>query len=740
MKEVRQSTSASKSATGALDKLMSLWGSDRRPWDVQTNSDSLTPVNGLQVPTRSRSRGGLRHAILSLMLLASLGSAVGPTNHAFAEDLEPRQVPKTGPVDVPAGMHLVTDRAGLRWLLPEGMETPPERDVEIRYFRTRVQPREKGRIRGHVVLDGPLSAQDTVVTSELNDRQNLMSRLPRQFAEVMRLEKVANLHAQTSNDLRSLGVFAPGEFTTFRLPYIPIPEAQMEFAHVSDYATRDTQNLVRFEHNGRQYVRFFIHPNHVNAYADLIQRHGIVYHYHAMTTSSPRSLIVMEPGASEKVHWIKVSIHREIDGSVRINTDKKARRAIIMSEAIQAVPQEVMRGYGVQFMLEPAAFQPPGKLASTIHREVAPDLLNPARNTRWIPAFILQNTGENAVPDLNIRDMSRLAGERPMDFVRERIIRPLLRSYLAMGIMEGLPGELHTQNFYYQLRKSGDGWLPTGQVMFKDNDGFRFDTEMAIRQGRPLRNFAHFPEPFVWGKFSNAIGTGAEGVPFLGSWYYKLIRNVNGFETLSAYLLRAVNEIDPRVNLDKDGIQRLFDTVANEEALKLTGLSTPAEQMGFGKDKGLNYVLNRWRAYLANTNVPEVTGRLAEAQDFLAREFTRLRDAGRVSPMRRTLSQNTVYIPYKMSDGQLVIEARTTRTSAANPDPVIGFALLEPPGENAQVRRSYERITPVAVRPNHPGSVEESQARVRGAAPTTAQLRAVPAARRCETIFTAVGQ
>ena len=714
MEELRQSTST----TAKLMKLLSIPSSS-------SGADLVRPP-----------RSAWRRALMSLALLASLQSTVGPLSTAFAEDLEPRQVPKTGPVDIPPGMHLVTDRAGLRWLLPEGMEAPPDREVEIRYFRTRVQPEEKGRIRGQVVLDGPLSAEDTVVTGDVNDRQNLMSRLPRAFAEVMRLEKDANLHAQTSNDLRSLGVFAPAEFTTFRLPYIPIPESQMQFSHISSYATQDTQRLVRFEHNGQTFVRFFIHPNHVNAYADLIQRYGIVYHYHAMTTSSPRSLIVMEPGNSDKVHWVKVSIHREIDGSVRINTDKKARRAIIMSEAIQAVPQEVMRSYGVQFMLEPAAFQPPGKLASTIHRELAPDLLNPARNTRWIPAFILQNTGEHAVPGLNIRDMSRLAGERPMDFVRERIIRPLLRSYLAMGIMEGLPGELHTQNFYYQLRKSGDGWLPTGQVMFKDNDGFRFDTEMAIRHGRPLRNFAHFPEPFVWGKFSNAIGTGAEGVPFLGSWYYKLIRNVNGFETLSAYLLRAVNEIDPRSNLDKDGIQRLFDTVANEEALKLTGLSTPAEHMGFGKDKGLNYVLNRWRAYLANTNAPEVTGRLAEAQDLLAREFARLREAGRVSPMRRTLSQSTVYIPYKMTDGQLVIEARTSRTTTANPDPVIGFALMEPAGENAQVRRAYDRITPIAIRPQHPGSVEEVQARARGAAPTTSQLRAVPAGQRCEFIFT----
>lgn len=136
--------------------------------------------------------------------------------------------------------------------------------------------------------------------------------------------KAANLHALTSNDLKSLGVFAPAEFTTFKVPYIPIPVSEMEFSHLSDYARGDTKSLVQFEKGGRKYVRFFVHPNYVSAYADLIERHGIVYQYDAMTTSSPRSLIVMDAEKPGEVHWVKVSIHKEIDGSVRINTDKKS--------------------------------------------------------------------------------------------------------------------------------------------------------------------------------------------------------------------------------------------------------------------------------------------------------------------------------------------------------------------------------------------------------------------------------
>lgn len=678
--------------------------------------------------------------IVVFVLLAGAPAVNAESDRVTSDHTQPRQVPKTGDVEIPPGMHLVRDRAGLRWLLPVGMEKPPEREVEIRYFKTREAPSRKGRIGSHEVLSGPVSAESTVVTTDVSDSQSLMKRLPKAFAEVMYLEKAANLHALTSNDLKSLGVFAPAEFTTFKVPYIPIPVSEMEFSHLSDYARGDTKSLVQFEKGGRKYVRFFVHPNYVSAYADLIERHGIVYQYDAMTTSSPRSLIVMDAEKPGEVHWVKVSIHKEIDGSVRINTDKKARRAIIMSEAIESVPSDQMKRYGVQFMLEPAALQPKGKIASTIFREVDPELLNPGRGYRWIPAFILQNTGENAVEGLNIKDMAALAGERPMDFVQERIVRPLLRSYLGMGLVEGLPGELHTQNFYYRLKKVNGGWLPTGEVMFKDNDGFRFDTELAVRQSRKLARFAAFPDPFTWGKFSNALGLGAEGVAFLGSWYYKLIRNVNGFETLAAYLLRAINEIDPRARLDKDGIQRVFDRIAAEEAEKITGIRLAEADFGFGQDKGLNKILGEWRTKLALlADGPEARAQREDVrlQSLLAAEWSRLKSESRVSPLRRTLSQVAYFQLMRLVDGALIIEARTPKTTAANPDPVIGFALLEAPNTQ-EGRRAEQRLGRYAFAAPELGSalVARSPAAnvIEFVSPSVTKLRSLSVSGRCEAM------
>jgi hypothetical protein len=601
------------------------------------------------------------------------------TSAVFAE-LAPRLVKKSGDVEVPPGMHLVRDRTGARWILPEDMTEPPEREIEVEYFKTREKPKIIGRIGNHQILSGPISAEEAVVSTHGADPQNLMKRLPKDFADLMSLEKEANRHAQTSNDLKALGLFGPGELVTFKVPYIPIPADQFEFAKISGYARPETRALLEFEKvvDGRmqKFYRFFIHPNYVKSYAELIGRFGVVYHYDALTSSSPRSLIVMDSEKPTEVHWVKVSLHKKLDGSVRINTDKKARRAIIMSEAIHEVPRADMKSYGVDFMLEPAAFQPKGKIASTIIREVADELLHPKEGIKWIPAFILQNTGEYAIPGLNLEDMIRASGLSPGDFVQNRIVRPLLRSYLAMGLKEGLPGELHTQNFYYELKKTTQGYLPTGRVMFKDNDGFRYDTELALRAGRNMRFFAEFDQPFAWGKFSNTLGTGAEGIPFIGSWYYKLIRNVNGFETLSAYMMRALQQIDPQGQWDKDRVQLMFDDIAAEEAHRVTGISIGREDYGFGADKGLNKVLGIHRARLSMEAIT-LQRENFELQEALKQEWMRLRELERVSALRRSLSAQAYYLVHEMRDGSMIIEARTPKTSIDKPDPTIGFAMME---------------------------------------------------------------
>jgi hypothetical protein len=286
--------------------------------------------------------------------------------------------------------------------------------------------------------------------------------------------------------------------------------------------------------------------------------------------------------------------------------------------------------------------------------------------------------------------MIKKSGQPADEFISERIIRPLLRSYLSLGLHEGLPGELHTQNFYYEINSRG---LPTGRMMLKDADGFRFDIELALRRGRDLSFLTSFDKPFYWAKFSNALGEGAEGVPFLGSWYYKLIRNVSGFETLAAYVLATQGGRRGSAFSTKNRVQQAFDRIALEEAQKITGIAVPKDHLGFGADNGLNFVLNRWREKFSSR-----IGLLEESdsvvQTVAHKEWERLTRLERISVLRYGIGDDPKFLIHPQADGSHLIEARKAKLRANQVNPTIGFALSE--GGSASPVRSFQTKIPKA--------------------------------------------
>jgi hypothetical protein len=610
---------------------------------------------------------GQRSRFLSILLTLLFLQTVWGAN------LEPRPVSRGFDGPIPAGMHLATDRTGAKWLLPDGMETPPEKkEIKIEYYkrgRDAGAAKAIGSTQGHKILDSAINAEETFL-----DKVDFYKYLPKKFAETVYTDKHSNIHAQTAPDLLALGKFGPHLDQTFLLPYIPMPEDAFDFSYISELAQDKTKNLVKFTYKGKTHYRMFIHPNYVGSYERLIKKYGIVYHYQAMTTSSPRSLLVVDPDHPKEVHWVKPSLHKKLDGSVRINHDKKVRRAVIMSEALAQIPEEARKSYNLEFMLEPASLLPAGMVSGTIFREVAPSLLEPRRGHSWLPALALKANAEGSDKTI-LAEMVKTSGMKAADFVREHIVRPLLYSYLSLAIAEGLPGEMHVQNFYYEVDSRG---LPTGQLLFKDNDGFRFDVELALRKGRPLGLLADFDEPFGWAKYSNALGTGGEGVPFMGSWYYKLIRNVNGFETLSSYTLTVLQQLEKRAGWDKDKIQLMFDDIASEVAAGLTNRKVAREEYGFGYDRGINIALHFYREQLAKEASAEIVDD-PHWQAALRKEFLRLKEDHRTSILRRasSLGPDTRFILHTLPDGSAVIEAQTTRNLEKKADPTIGFALLE---------------------------------------------------------------
>jgi hypothetical protein len=567
------------------------------------------------------------------------------------------------------------------------MNEPPEREINIKYYkqpRSSDPPQVIGSIGDQKIYSAAFPAETIFVPYD-----NFIRRLAPSLADLIETEKELNVHATESVDLQSLGRFGPSQKEAFKLPYIPIPEDEFPFAYISEYATESMRELVSFRHKGKRYIRFFIHPNYPNHFDELIEKYGIVYHYEAVSTASPRSLILRDPDSrSQTAWWVKPSLPKEIDGSVRINTPEKVRRAVLMSDALNGIPDITLDSYDAAVMVETAAFEPPGKQSGTIFREIHPELIKPREGRRWLPAFALKAPVPGHATLLD--QMIKTSGLPADKFISEKIIRPLMRSYLSLGLLEGLPGELHTQNFYYELNSRG---LPTGRMMLKDADGFRFDVELALRRGRDLSFLTQFDKPFYWAKFSNTIGEGAEGVPFLGSWYYKLIRNVSGFETLAAYVLATQGGRGGSAFSTKNKVQKAFDQIALEEAKKITGITVPREKLGFGGDNGLNYVLNRWREGFSSR-----IGLLAESdsivQDLAKKEWERLSRLERLSVLRYGVGEDPKFLIHPQANGSHLIEARKPKLRSNQVDPTIGFALSEE-GSEASVQR-FRRQIPAA--------------------------------------------
>jgi len=510
---------------------------------------------------------------------------------SFSQELSPKLISKNGDVEVPNGMHIVKSRSGERWLLPLEMTVAPIISREADYFEfkkekwsTDNQDQAMGEFKRSAY---PISGRDAIQYNE----PNFISKLPQGIQDLLEYEKKLNLHGRNSPTFDVLGDFSPKSEIPFLLPFIPLEKDEFEYLFQS-YSDFKDMKWIKFTSEGKEYYKFFIHPNYVDRYQELIEKHGIVYHYYAVTTSSPRSLIVVDPKALDDVYWVKPSLHKKIDGSVRTNTSKKVVRSSLISNAFKAIPEEDLEKMGVEVMYEPFSMLPRGRESGTIFRKIHPDF-KAKKELNWLPALSLNSSREGKVKTV-LLEMIEKSKKTPINFVTEKIIRPILRAYLSLSFLEGLSGELHVQNFYYQLGEDG---LPTGKILIKDLDGFRYDVEIAMRNNRDLSFLAKYKKPFIWAKFSNSLGTGGEKIPFVGSWYYKLIRNVTGFETLSSYILNSSNQFQDTIDWDKDFIQRLFDDIAIEESTKITGLIIPDElRYGFNKDKGLNWFLHEHRA------------------------------------------------------------------------------------------------------------------------------------------------
>jgi len=395
------------------------------------------------------------------------------------------------------------------------------------------------------------------------DANRALGQLPPGVQTMLRTEVKDNPWVTGHEEMqKKLGRFRPEAQEVFDLPYVPIPAEKMKFGYESKGIGANMKRHVSYTGaDGKKYVRFFFHPLYADKYKELIETYGVKYEYQAVSTSSPRSLVVWKKGEANKPLWVKVSLHATIDsytkrdkqghevkvGISRVQSEKKAYRSALVDAAFASANPRDLAKQQVEYMGEPASFVPgdiqyKGKRVgfdrATTFRELPRALTDANPATRFIPAFSFI---KNMKPTLDALNAERsAAGKKPINVVgwmTKGLIEPLCRTYINLGLEHGLQGGLHTQNFLIEVNKKV---VPTGKIMVKDLDGFRMDLDMRIRNGKDVSFLSNYKHPFEWAKHSATQGSSSSPAVLQG-WFNELIRNVNGFTTTRTVKGKTVN-------------------------------------------------------------------------------------------------------------------------------------------------------------------------------------------------------
>jgi hypothetical protein len=295
---------------------------------------------------------------------------------------------------------------------------------------------------------------------------------------------------------------------------------------------------------------------------------------------------------------------------------------------------------------------PPGKEFGMIVREVPKDFPG-----RLVPGSSLASKRPGGQEPLLV-EMIRKSGMEPMDYVREKMLTPLMKTYGDITFGAGLVGEPHQQNVLFEVGK--DGQL-TGRVVMRDLDSYKVDVEARVRKGLSVRDLAPYSDPGIIGdlKLSKAR-------EYYDTSYNDYVREDYGF-----MLSRGLGKYFPSVTEKK--LHTAMDDLYRAQVKEHLGLDVT--------DIDPNKIQREWRA-----QVKETTAKPSVPQKVLAEEFDRL------AFNRRALWVGDKPGPkadltYFLHDGAIEVREGSR---------VLGFAFPEPQG----AKKFYESIPYPRKEPN----------------------------------------
>jgi hypothetical protein len=229
--------------------------------------------------------------------------------------------------------------------------------------------------------------------------------------------------------------------------------------------------------DGTREVRYLVHPESRGA----IERSGVLHHATpgepllATATSSSRTLLTWDPANPAVPFFAKLSLDQKLYGLDRMINGAQVARSLGV-ERILARSTDLPRSF--RWLPEVLGVMPHGpERGGMILRTIPADLLSGDR--RLIPLFALGPAGPAGEAPILARMIAR-SGKSAPDFVRDRIIRPFVREYVALLDDHGIVSEPHAQNVLLEVGRDG---MPTGRFVHRDLGGFVPDLERRAAKG-----------------------------------------------------------------------------------------------------------------------------------------------------------------------------------------------------------------------------------------------------------------
>ncbi len=221
-------------------------------------------------------------------------------------------------------------------------------------------------------------------------------------------------------------------------------------------------------------IRFFTHPQSVNAFWPHLQSAVNEGGWVATPTSSYRSILAWQAtGAKKEVYGLKVSLDSEIGAISRMLSRSQIERATVTSLAIQRTSKDVYASQGIYFIDEPVSVYLKNYQFGYSIREI-PQM---AEGAKLVPLFALysKQNGQSL-----LQTMINKSTLKAKDFIFQQLIEPLTRQSLFLGFTEGFIGAPHEQNVLVEIV---NGKL-SGKFYYRDLGSFHINENLRTLAGK----------------------------------------------------------------------------------------------------------------------------------------------------------------------------------------------------------------------------------------------------------------